>query len=427
MGALTEKRIAKLIKQGPGRYRDNEIRGLGLHLQVTPSQTGSWLLRYERDGKERWHGLGPVTIVSLKQARDRARAARVKLLDGVDPIDAKRAARAARALEAAKTITFEAAAKQYYDQHASKWRNAKHRAQFLSTLQQYAFPIIGRLPVAGVDTGLVLKVLEPIWQDKTETASRVRGRIESVLDWATVRGYRTGDNPARWRGHLAEVLPARSEIQKTEHHPALPFAELPAFLAALRKREGLAPRALEFTILTIARTAETIGAQWPEINAAEKVWNVPADRMKGSKAHRVPLSDQALQLLQKLPREGGNPFIFIGSDKAGLSNAAMAAVIHRMNAANQAAGIPKWIDPTDGREAVPHGFRSTFRDWAAERTGYANFVVEMALAHVIDSKVEAAYRRGDLFAKRVRLMADWARYCGSTPAELSGKVVALRS
>jgi integrase len=257
--------------------------------------------------------------------------------------------------------------------------------------------------VAAIDTGLVLKCIEPIWQQKTETASRVRGRIESVLDWATVRGYRTGDNPARWKGHLAEVLPARSQIQKPNHHAALPFAEVPEFVAALTKREGVAARALEFTILTAARTGEVIGARWEEIDTAAKLWTVPAGRIKGGREHRVPLSDRVLDVLRALPTERGNDFVFIGP------NMALAAVLKRM-----------------ARDDITvHGFRSTFRDWAAERTNYPNHVVEMALAHVVGNKVEAAYRRGDLFDKRRRLMGEWARYC-TTPLAKGNNVVAIR-
>ena len=305
---LTIKRIARLSTAG--RYSD----GHGLYLQVMSPTNRSWLLRYERNGRgERWMGLGPLHTVSLQEARERARKARQQLLDGVDPLDARKAERAAKALEAARTITFEKAAQAYFDAHERGWRNAKHRAQFLSTLKTYAYPKIGKLPVAAIDTGLVLKVIEPIWQDKTETASRLRGRIESVLDWATVRGYRTGDNPARWRGHLGEVLPARGKIQKTSHHAALSFGDLPEFMTALSQRDGVAARGLEFTILTAARTGEVIGATWEEIDLKAKVWTIPAGRMKASKEHRVPLSDRALEILSALPRERNNPFVFIWS------------------------------------------------------------------------------------------------------------------
>ena len=371
----------------------------------------SWLLRYERNGRERWMGLGPLHTVSLSEARDRARRARLQLLDGIDPLEARRAQRTQQALAAARALTFEEAARQYFDQHERKWRNTKHRAQFLSTLAMYAFPKIGNLPVAAIDVGLVLKVIEPIWQSKTETASRVADRgSRSVLDWATVRGYRSGDNPARWRGHLDNVLPARGRIQKTNHHPALPFTDIPEFMTALGRREGIAARALEFTILTAARTGEVIGATWNEIDLDAKVWTVPAGRIKGGRDHRVPLSDRVVRILKSLPQEAKNPFVFIGSRRGGLSNMAMASVLARMRRA----------------QFTVHGFRSTFRDWAAEHTSYANHIVEMALAHVVGNKVEAAYRRGDLFDKRRRLMADWARFCMTTPAAQSSLVVPLR-
>ena len=328
----------------------------------------------------------------------------------MDPLDARKAQRAAQALEAARTITFEAAAQAYFDAHERSWKNAKHRAQFVSTLQTYAYPKIGKLPVASIDVGLVLKVIEPIWQDKTETANRVRGRIEAVLDWSTVRGYRAGDNPARWKGYIENVLPPRGKIQKRVHHAALPFADLPEFMAALSQRDGVAARALEFTILTAARTGEVIGATWDEIDLKEKTWTVPAGRMKASKEHRVPLSGRALEILQAAPREKNNRYVFIGPRKGGLSNMAMAAVLGRM-----------------GRDDITvHGFRSTFRDWAAERTNYPNHVVEMALAHIVGDKVEAAYRRGDLFAKRARLMTDWAKFCTTEPLISSAKVTPLR-
>jgi integrase len=408
---LTAKRVQKLAKL-PGRYHDQ----LGLYLQVPvpgsrsprPNRA-SWLFRYERYGRERWMGLGALQTYGLSEARELARKARQQLHQGIDPVDARRAERQARALESARTMTFEKAAKEYFDSHERKWRNPKSRAQFLSSLRAYAFPVIGRLSAATIGTGEILRVLEPIWLLKTETASRVRGRIEAVLDWATVRGYRTGDNPARWNGHLSEVLPGRASIQKPRHHAALPFAELPAFLAELRQREGVAARALEFLILTAARTGELIGAAWDEVDLTANVWTIPGSRMKAGKEHRVPLSDRALQILRELPRENGNSYVFAGPKKgAGLSNMAMANVLARL-----------------GRDDITvHGFRSTFRDWAAERTNCANHVLEMALSHVIGDKVEAAYRRGDLFDKRRKLMEAWARF-SIKPAE-AAEVVPIR-
>jgi integrase len=402
--ALTQKRIEKLT--APGRYGD----GHGLYLQVQSRTNKSWLFRYTFNGRERFMGLGPLHTIDLEEARERARQARKALLDGADPLAVRSAETAQRALEAARTITFEAAAKAYYESHEASWKNAKHRQQFLNTLKTYVFPKIGPLPVADIDTGLVLKCIEPIWHNKTETANRTRGRIEAVLDWATVRSYRKGDNPARWRGHLSEVLPARGKIQKTNHHAALPIDEVSAFMTALREQQGVAARALEFTILTAVRTGETIGARWQEIDLANATWTIPAGRMKASKEHRVPLSKPALQILRDVPHEKNNPFVFIGPYKAGLSNMAMAATLQRM-----------------GRNDITvHGFRSTFRTWAGERTRYPAHVIEMCLAHNIGSAVERAYARGDLFARRARLMAEWARYCTTKSADMSTKVIPIR-
>ena len=403
---LTAKRIAKL-RQRPGRYHD----GHGLILQVSNADNASWVLRYQRDGRERWLGLGPLHTVGLKEARERARAARLRLLDGIDPVDQKRADKAARVIAAAKTMTFAEAAKAWHAQHEAGWRNAKHVRQALKTLADHAFPKIGSLPVAAIDTGLVLKVIEPIWREKTSTASRVRGRIELVLDWATVRGYRSGENPARWKGHLAEVLPAHGKIAKPVHHAALPFTEIGDFLIDLRGHGGIAARALEFLILTTGRTGEVIGAQWGEFDLANKIWTVPAGRMKAEREHRVPLSNRAVDILKVLPRERGNDSVFIGL-RAGtaLSSMAMTATLKRM----------------DRGDITVHGFRSTFRDWAAERTNFPNHVVEMALAHAVGDKVEAAYRRGDLFAKRQKLMEAWAAFCATPSMQKSGNVSNLR-
>ncbi len=406
MTKLSARKVATLKK--PGRYGD----GHGLVLQITPAGVKSWLLRYQVAGRERWFGLGPIHTVSLAEARERARRARLQVLDGIDPIDARRADRKERALAAAKALTFEEAAKAYFNQHSPKWGNAKHRQQFQHTMRDYVLPTIGRLSVADIDTGLVLKCIEPIWQDKTETASRVRGRIESILDWATVRGNRAGENPARWKGHLAHLLPARSEIQKTVHLRAIPIDDLPEFMVDLGRRDGVAARALEFTILTAARTGEALGATWDEIDLDKKTWTISADRMKAGKEHRVPLSERAVEVLKVLPREKGNPHVFISTTAKGspLSDMSMLSVLRRM-----------------GRTDVTvHGFRSTFRDWCAERTSYPNHVCEMALAHVVGNKVEAAYRRGDLFQKRVRLMAEWAKFCTSEPVEASGTIMPIR-
>jgi integrase len=410
---LTAKRVAKAITR-PGRYGD----GHGLYLQVVNTNNVSWLLRYERGGRERWLGLGPLHTVGLKDARERARA----LLDGIDPLEAKKAAKVQRALAAAKAMTFSEAVRGYLDQHSAKWRNAVHAAQWPSTLKTYVEPILGQLPVGEINMPLVLKVLEQklaatrrysagsFWMTRPETAKRVRGRIEAILDWAKARGYRTGDNPAAW-STIGQVLPARGQIAKVEHHPALDYRELPAFMAMLRALEGSAARALEFLILTAARTQEVIGAKWNEIDIEQRVWAVPAGRMKASKEHRVPLSVRAVELLGSLYREADNPYVFIGPRRAGLSRSAMAEVLKRAGHSN----------------VTVHGFRSSFRDWAAERTAYPNHVVEMALAHAIPAAVEAAYRRGDLLDKRRRLMEDWAKFCASPPAQQTDKIVTMGS
>jgi len=404
---LTAKRIARL-RRNPGRYHD----GHGLYLQIIGSKGASWLLRYERDHREHMLGLGPLHVVGLKEARERAKAARLLLLDGIDPIEARKAKKVERALAAARTMSFADCGAGYIAQHESKWRNAKHREQWGVTLATYVYPIIGNLPVASIDTSLLLRVLEPIWNVKPTTAGRVRGRIEAILDWAGVRGYRSGDNPARWRGHLDQVLPAPGSIAKVEHHAALPYAELPGFLIALHEQQGIAARALEFAILTAARTGEVIGAKWDEIDLAGKTWLVPANRMKGGKEHRVPLSDAAIALLESLPTEDGNPFVFIGAQPGPpLSSMSMIAVLRRM-----------------GRgDITTHGFRSCFTDWAHECSNFPEVVIDMALAHAVSGKVERAYRRGDLFNKRRKLMESWAAFCTRPAAADSRTVVPMRS
>jgi integrase len=403
---LTTKQIEQKRKT-PGLYLDGGDLGQGLYLQVTPGGA-SWLFRYEikdqsptpkrKDGRrERWMGLGSLKTFTLKEARDRARQKRQLLADGIDPLEQKQANKKAALLASAKVITFESAAQQYFDQHEKEWRSDKHRQQFLSSLKQYAFPKIGNLPVADIDTALVLKVIDPHWATKTETSNRVRNRIEVVLSWATVRGYRTGDNPARWKGHLGEVLSKRSKIQKVEHHPTLPYGKISEFIAALHQRQGVAAQALQFLILTAARSGEIIGATWDEIDLTAKVWEIPDERMKGHRLHRVPLSDRALQILQSVPREPDNPHVFIGLRKGtGLGNLSMAAVLKRMGHG----------------DVTIHGFRSSFRTWGAVETNFPREILEAALAHAIgDNKTEASYQHSDLLEKRRQLMSHWAEYC----------------
>jgi integrase len=358
-------------------------------------------------------GLGSLSALSLTDARDKAAECRRLRQEGVDPIEARKAQREQAALEAATMLTFTEAAARYIAAHRSGWKNAKHASQWENTLATYAEPVLGALSIQAIDTAVVLKVVEPIWKAKPETANRVRGRIEAVLDWAKVRGLRQGENPARWRGHLDHLLPAKTKVRRVKHHAALPYADMPAFIAELRAQEGIAARALEFTLLTAARTGDTIGAIWDEANEPEKVWTVPAERMKAGKEHRVPLCDRALAILDDMRsvRASEAPYVFPGG-KTGkpLSNMAMTEVLRRMG----------W------GEITVHGFRSTFRDWAAERTNFPNEVVEMALAHAVGDKVEAAYRRGDLFEKRRRLMAEWEAYCNTPAIPAGNKVVALR-
>jgi integrase len=342
-------------------------------------------------------GLGGFSTVDLARARTLARDCRLLLLDGKDPIEARKAVRLAEALQRARSMSFDQCAAAYIDAHRSSWKNAKHADQWKSTLATYASPIIGSLPVADVDTDLVVKVLGPIWATKTETATRLRGRIESILDWATVSRFRQGDNPARWRGHLENLLANPNRIAPVRNHPALPWREVPGFMGLLAQCRGVAARAAEFTILTAARSGEVRGATWGEVDLEGKLWTIPAERMKAGKEHRVPLSTAAIALLAAIPRRDG--LIFPGrSESVALSDMSLTAVLRRM-----------------GRSDITiHGFRSSFRDWCAEAVGnsFAREVCEHALAHSLPDRVEAAYRRGDLLEKRVMLMQAWANYCG---------------
>lgn len=403
MNKLTAAEVRTMSK--PGLYAD----GLGLYLQVAAGGSKSWIFRFMRDGQARKMGLGSTHTITLAMAREKATECRRTLLDDTDPIESRKEQRAAKRLTDAKSMTFKECAALYINAHRAGWKNIKHAAQWPATLETYVYPHFGDLPVAKIDVALVTMALEPIWTKKPETASRVRGRIESVLDWATARNFRTGDNPARWRGHLDKLLPRRSKVAKIKHHPALPYAEMPEFMAEVRAMDGVSPRALEFTILTATRTGETIGARWPEIDLDAAMWTIPGERMKAGKEHRVPLSDCAVELLRSLPREKGSDVVFIG-DKAGrsLSNMALLMTLRRMKR----------------HDLTTHGFRSSFRDWAAETTAYPSEMVEMALAHTVSDKTEAAYRRGDMLDKRRRLMRDWAEFCGK-PARI-GEIVPIR-
>jgi integrase len=392
----------------PGRHAD----GGGLHLLVKPSGARSWVYRFMLNGKARDMGIGAAGQggMTLADARDKAAALRLKVKAGIDPLEERKsaAAKALAAAQAAKVAgtTFRDVADVYIAANEGSWRNPKHRQQWHNTLDRYVYPVIGELPVSDVGTAHVLKILEPIWKSKAETASRIRGRIETLLDSAKARGYREGENPARWRGHLAQILPARTRLSRG-HHKAVPYEQVPAFVAKLHEREAVAALALEFTVLTAARSGEVIGATWSEVDLDKAVWTVPANRMKAAKEHRVPLSPRAVEMLKGL-QPLGRKWLFPGTKGGKLSGMAMTMLMRRMKV-----------------EATVHGFRSAFRDWAAECTGYAHEVAEMALAHTIENKVERAYRRGDLFEKRRRLMDDWATYCATTGAA-GAKVTPIR-
>ena len=381
-------------KKTQGYYSD----GGNLYLRITPNLTKSWAFIYRKANKRTEIGLGSISNVTLEQARTQADALRKQLSNGIEPLQERQRKDNERKAQNAKFMTFQQCAEAYINAHKAGWKNQKHIQQWQNTLAQYVFPVFGDLDVKSIDTALITKCLEPIWLIKNETAGRVRGRIESVLDWATARKYREGENPARWRGHLDKLLAKPSKIQKTEHHSALPYTEINGFIELLRLQDGIAAKCLEFTILTAARTGESIGATWNEIDLVAKTWTIPAVRMKAEREHRVPLSSHALTILNDMAAVRLNDYVF-PSNKKGLSNMAMLTLLRRM----------------DRADITVHGFRSTFRDWAAESTTYPGEVVEMALAHAIKNLTEAAYRRGDLLEKRSRLMEEWARYCCKAP------------
>ena len=388
----------------PGYHGD----GGGLYLQISPAGTKSWMFRFTLAGRSREMGLGPLHTITLERARFKARDCRELLLDGIDPIEARRSSQRTAASNAAHAVTFAAEAEAYIEAHRSGWKNAKHAAQWTSTLETYAYPFIGKQLVSAIDTALVMKCLQPIWTSKTETASRVRGRIESVLDYAGTLNHRTGNNPARWKGHLDNLLPKPTAVAKTEHHAALPHAEVGAFMRQLRLEHGLAAKALELTILTATRTSEATGAQWKEFDFDEGMWTIPGSRMKAKKPHRVPLSKPAAKLFACLER-GQSEFVFPGlKEGKPLSNMAMLVLLQKR------MGRP---------DLTVHGFRSTFREWSAEVSNYPHELAEMALAHTIEDPTEAAYRRGDMLIKRAKMMQAWADYCGR---DTSAKVTSIR-
>jgi len=387
---LTALAVSKLRRTG--LHAVGGAAGLGL--KVMPSGSRAWVLRTVVAGKRREYGLGGFPTVTLASARERAKAMLDQLFEGIDPAETKKQAKSALAAQRARAVNFKSLAEQYIAQHEASWKNAKHAAQWASTLETYAFPVCGHMVTSDIDTATVLRILEPIWVEKTETASRLRGRVEAVLDYAIAKGLRQGPNPARWKGNLALTLPAKRKISPVEHHPAVPVKDMPKFFQSLQQKEGTAARALEFLTLTAVRSGEVRGAQWSEIDLAKRVWTVPAERMKAKREHRVPLSTQAITLLKSLPSKKTGGWVFPGSKAtAKLSDMALTALMRRME-----------------MNAVPHGLRSSFRDWVGEETAFPREVAEMALAHTVGNAVEAAYRRGDLFEKRRLMMQDWATY-----------------
>ena len=397
--------------------------GGGLYLCVDRRGSASWMFRYTLERRARTMGLGAYPAVSLANARKAATAARSARAEGKDPLDMRDAERRARILARATKVTFKRAAEDFIASKQDEWRNAKHAAQWTSTLKEYAYPVIGNMRVQEVDNAAVLRVLqqettaqdgktkERLWTAKPETASRLRGRLEAVLGWATAGGLRTGDNPARWGGMLEHQLPAKSKLPKGKvtHHAALPIDQMHTFMRALRDADGMGARALEFAILTAARSGEVRGAKWGEIDLAAKVWTVPGSRMKAGRDHRVPLAPAAVTLLEALTKGAAADLVFPAPRRGMLSDMTLSAALKRMKVS-----------------AVPHGFRSTFRDWGAERTSYPGEMLEMALAHTVSDKVEAAYRRGDMFEKRRRLMTAWATFCSTPPQTVSGNVTPIQ-
>jgi integrase len=390
--------------------------GQGLWLEVRPGADGpvrSWIFRYRFGGKARYCGLGSATpgrdnSVSLAEARDKAFLAAKDVRAGIDPIEQKRAAVAAKKGDASRILTFDQCAAAYISSHEIAWRNRKHRSQWRTTIATYASPVIGSLPVNAVDTNLILRILQPMWMEKTQTASRLRARIENVLDYAKVRELRAGENPARWRGHLAKLLPAPKKVQKVRHHPALPFEDLPAFMQALKQRQGITAKALMFGILAGGRTDEILGARWDEFELeTDSVWTIPAERMKSGREHRVPVTEPMRRILAAMADCRRSEFVFPGATGPRLHSSALDGVLIRM-----------------GSEFTVHGFRSTFRTWAADKAQFPRELAEVALAHLVGDDTERAYQRGDQLMKRRKLMEAWSAFATKPPAT-GGVVVTM--
>lgn len=419
---LSALEVKRLQNTAAGRNALYAVGGVaGLMLQITPKGGRSWLLRVSVGGRRREIGLGSYPELPLAEARARARETKDKIRNGIDPVEERKSARASLVAARRMGLTFEEATDRYLAKKLTEFKNPKHKQQWENTLRTYAFPVIGKTPVNEITVQSVLQILEPIWASKTETASRLRGRIEAVLSWATVAGHRKGDNPARWAGNLKELLPAPSKIAKKENHPALQIGDAPRWFAALRGRGGVRAVALEFAVLTAARSEEVREATWQEVDMATGLWTRPAERMKTEREHRIPLSHQAMALLQKLPRMVGTSLIFPAPRGGVLSDATLSSAMKALHAADLKAGGTGFFDRVSKRPAVPHGLRSTFRDWVSERTHFPGEMAEIALSHAIDNKSEAAYRRLDMIEKRRAMMDAWAAYLSGQ--EPSGNVV----
>lgn len=421
---LTALEVARLRHPGKGGNTAFAVGNVsGLLLQCTPKGARTWLLRTLVGTKRREIGLGGYPDVPLADAVRRAREAKDKIRAGIDPVEERKAARAALAAAQARGLTFNDAVDRYLAAKLDAFKNAKHRAQWEMTLKSYAGPQLGPLLVSDIAVQDVLRVLEPIWRTKTETASRLRGRIEAVLSWATVAGHRAGDNPARWAGNLKEMLPAASKVKGGDNHPAIQLDDAARWFKSLRSRQGTGSRALEFAALTACRSQEVRGATWDEIDLEKALWIVPATRMKMGKEHRVPLTQDTVALLKALPRMADNPLVFTAPKGGALSDMTLSATMRRLHVADVESGGAGFIDRTSKRPAVPHGLRSTFRDWIAEKTTFPGDMAETALAHKVSNAVEAAYRRGDMVEKRRQMMAAWAEFLAGHA--IKGKVVQL--
>jgi len=430
LSAIEVKRL-----KHPGEGRGGMVVAVGgvpgLYMQLLPGGGRTWILRTKVGAKTRDMGLGGYLEIGLAAARDKAREAREKIRQGIDPVEERKAAKAALAAAHRRGLTFADAVDRYHATKIEEFSSEKHRTQWRAPLDSYAMPHLGGMPVQDITVQDMLLVLQPIWTTKTETASRLRGRIEAVLSWATVAGHRAGDNPARWGGNLKELLPKPSKVAKADNQPALSLSDVPGWFADLRKREGMGSRALEFLVLTAARSGEVRGATWDEIDLKACLWVIPAARMKMDREHRVPLPEQALALLEALPRLAGSSLVFPAARGGQLSDMTLSATMRRMHEARVEAAKKAeqdeaktgWLDPRSGRPAVPHGLRSTFRDWAAE-TGQPRDMAEIALAHRVGSDVERAYRRSDMLERRRAMLAQWAQFLeGGAP---EGKIVELR-